>query len=116
MLIEAVSASDLLGRWQVFATNSAGDYTSFSRVFSTTVTYSLLGFREYDTDVVVSLTPGFYALGFTTSDGNLSIGVVPNVLQSYPDPTIDGNFRVLGGARLSRVVFACASPRTVNAS
>lgn len=84
--------------WGLFSTNSAGDFASFSLVYETTDTYDLLGLQEYDTDFLVSLTAGFYTLGLTTPNAGLMLDTSNNILSSYPNPTIDGNFRVLGGA------------------
>jgi len=84
--------------WEIFSTNSSGDYASFSLVFDTGVAYSPGVLQEQNTDVNVPLTAGFYALGLTVYDSSWRIDSVNNVSANYPNPTIDGNFRVLGGA------------------
>ena len=44
------------------------------------------------------MTSGYYALGFTILSGDWSMAMSTSLASSYPDPTIDGNFRVLGAA------------------
>ncbi len=88
--------------WEIFSTESDAQPgpggALITSVFDTTFSVTDIGLATYDTAVSVSLTEGFYALSSTFLDGFGFFGIANNVLASYPDPTIDGNFRVWSGA------------------
>ncbi|MGE0485253.1 MAG: hypothetical protein AB7Q81_14020 [Gammaproteobacteria bacterium] len=83
--------------WRIYA-STAGAAVGAAVFTQAGNTFTDVGLATYDTDVAVSLDPGYYLLElFVASAGNVTMARYNESGQGLPRVTSDANFRVLNG-------------------